>query len=180
MNRDCYQRQASGLWLPGGALKSIGGISPRFFPGYPSCCGKIPCGFCTHATGPEEWSVTIAGLGDGCCTCSTFNDTFILSPHLVACYWFIETWEGGGGPCDQVSGVGLHVAANTITVSLVRVVGPPNAVVWEETYDGDPDCLSFSGENIPYSSHVAADCCGVPSGACCDDAATSTCEITAL
>jgi hypothetical protein len=142
------------------------------------CCNVVPCEFCSGENGPEEWSIAISGVVKFCspncfCDCSGLNTSYVV-PHVTGCLWQ-DTFSATCCIGATVKLSAGYLGSYYIQAEFTANVGGP--IVFKKDYGQTaPNCISLSGESLPYSS-------GSPAGCSLDercDFTSATCLITAL
>jgi hypothetical protein len=143
----------------------------RFEP-CPECCEEQPpsCAGCIEGTAPNQFQVTISGLGDGwMCKCSELNGTFIVdyNPYDDKCRW---TYSAPSSECDTPPHTPtLEVMYYGFSQFFVRWVDSIDysIVMWQWSVSEPIDCDLDA--DVPFFSQDSRKCTGTP-----------TCHLTAL
>lgn len=51
------------------------------------CCGATPCSFCDSGTTPNTLDITLSGIADEVCTCTTFDGLYANIQQESECSW---------------------------------------------------------------------------------------------
>ncbi len=164
------------LWLPDRLrqrrederlLRGRGGVSQRWMPGYPCCCGEeYPCDFCIDGNTPDEFELTISGVASGSCTdCSGLNGTFIVErtdPENFPCTWYYDFPAGtidcsGKSPLQIWFGfANLGVDTGWFAMTYLSFSGTEYIHWRDEPFDPETDefdCMNFVDFAMPYYAH---------------------------
>lgn len=160
------------LWLPSAGFA----YNPWNFNPCASCCTE-ECSFCSGSA-PAQLQVVISGIAnDGCGTCTTFNDTFILprddSEYPTGCTWHYWISDSGSGCTPADIHAHLHVPpfGDYRLDVFARTWGPsPNyaAITWTNDYVSKPDCNAWNNEDVALAACLECNC------------SSEDCKVTAL
>lgn len=144
-----WDRHPTGLWLP------------RVFysPGYPCCCAKCECVFCNEPH-PQSYSIVVAGVSnDGCASCGTYNDTFVVQCDLdsdaTGCTF---TYAFNPVPCsdDPLS----YLVFQMRNLEWRAWLGTPafQDLIWRKTFATKPDCGQAGVVLTKFGLDSSSDC----------------------
>lgn len=156
------------------------GAGIGFMPGCGCHCSAtstpVVCALCDGGSASGEYVVVLSGLADEAATCSDCNGTWVCT-HTGVCKWTYDTNIPNVGVCGTTD----HLISFSVLLLGANYHYRGSCSIYGSVYDDDrgtslpTDCLSLSGESLPFSSDF--NCLGV--GDACNGSAGS-CLITSI